>query len=455
VQNYGVALHNPQYNHCLHFAFAGGWRGAGSVADLNWHHCAVVARHGQTDPTFYIDGVEQPVVYRQGAGTINLYPSTRPLHIGAQVDPASGSSYYSKTLIDELAIYNRALSAAEIQAIHAAASAGKCHEPPMILTQPVSQKVTVGLNATFSVVASGTPPLRYQWRFNGADLAGATTSALGFAVGDASGGSYSVRVTNAFGSVISSDAVLEVNHPPVADASATLPLVISVNNTNATVVLDGSRSSDPDGDPLQYQWFETGTADPLATGLVAVVTLPVGSNALTLVVGDGLATGSQMFAVEVLTPVQAAERLVALAESGAPRSQPLIATLSAALAAIDRSNPTAAINQLQAFQNKVRVQVLPLDPALAEQFIQAAQQIIDALLGGAQGKITLVSRKADGKTRLKGEAAPGALYIIEASTNLIDWEEIGVATGDGTGTFEFEDAQSAPMSARFYRTVSP
>ena len=268
---------------------------------------------------------------------------------------------------------------------------------------------------------------------------------------------YAVRVTNAFGSIIRADAVLEVNHPPVADASATLPLVISVNNTNATVALDGSRSSDPDGDPLQYYWFAAGATNPIATGVVAMVTLPVGSNALTLTVSDGLASGSQTFAVEVITPAQAVERLVALAESGAPRSQPLIATLSAALAAIDRSNPTAAINQLQAFQNKVRAQVIPLDPVLADQFIEAAQQIIDALLGSstAYGKITLVSRKTDGKTQLKGEAAPGALYIIEASTNLIDWEEIGRATDDGTGAFEFEDANSAPMSARFYRMLSP
>jgi hypothetical protein len=75
---------------------------------------------------------------------------------------------------------------------------------------------------------------------------------------------YAVRVTNAFGSIIRADAVLEVNHPPVADTSATLPLVTSANNTNATVVLDGSRSSDADGDSLQYHRFEVGAVDPTA-----------------------------------------------------------------------------------------------------------------------------------------------------------------------------------------------
>jgi hypothetical protein len=136
VQNYAVALHNPQYNYCLHFAFAGGWRGGGSVADTNWHHCAVVARNGDADPTLYIDGVQQPIIYREGATTINLYNSTRPLHIGALLDPDTGWFYYSKTLVDELAFYNRALSSNEIQAIYDAGSAGKCALPPPCVAAP-------------------------------------------------------------------------------------------------------------------------------------------------------------------------------------------------------------------------------------------------------------------------------------------------------------------------------
>lgn len=384
-----------------------------------------------------------------------------PFFLGGFYNPAPDNCQYVgqffNGLVDELSVYNRALSGAEIQSIYSAGSAGKCHEPPTILTPPVSQKVTVGQKAAFNVVASGTPPLRYQWRFNDHDLPDAIASTLSFAVGDASGGSYSVLVTNAFGAITSVHAVLEVNHPPVADASATQTLAISANNTNATVVLDGSRSLDADGDPLQYHWFEAGTANPLAAGVVAAATLPVGSNALTLNVNDGLATSSQTFAVEVITPAQAVERLVALVEAGAPRSHPLIATLSAAVAAIDRSNPTAAINQLQAFQNQLRAQVLPLAPELAETFIQTAQKIIDALVGTskARGKITLVSRESGGTTWLKGEVPLGARCIIEASTNLLDWEQVGVTTGNAAGAFVFVERNSSPLSARFYRVVSP
>ena len=122
--NYGVAIAGNDFNNIFHFLFAGGVRGTISITDLNWHHYAVTARHGDADPVFYVDGVPQTVTYHQGAATINLYPSTKPLNIGAQIDPTF--NYFGHALIDELGIYNRILSAAEIQSLYNAGSAGKC-----------------------------------------------------------------------------------------------------------------------------------------------------------------------------------------------------------------------------------------------------------------------------------------------------------------------------------------
>src|SRR6185369_7618598 len=68
---------------------------------------------------------------------------------------------------------------------------------PTITTQPASQTVTAGSNATFSVVASGTAPLTYQWLFNGTNISGATNSSLTLTnVQSANAGSYTVTVTN-------------------------------------------------------------------------------------------------------------------------------------------------------------------------------------------------------------------------------------------------------------------
>ncbi len=44
---------------------------------------------------------------------------------------------------------------------------------------------------------------------------------------------------------------------------------------------------------------------------------------------------------------------------------------------------------------------------------------------------------------------------MEGSTNLVDWEMLGVATERGDGTFEFEDGNAARFQNRFYRIVSP
>jgi hypothetical protein len=78
--------------------------------------------------------------------------------------------------LDELSVYDRALGAAEVQGIAEAGPVGKCGPtiPPEIVTQPMSLTVYAGQAATFNVVARGTPPLNYQWRFNGAPLPDAT-----------------------------------------------------------------------------------------------------------------------------------------------------------------------------------------------------------------------------------------------------------------------------------------
>jgi probable HAF family extracellular repeat protein len=83
--------------------------------------------------------------------------------------------------------------------------------PPAITTQPVSQKVAAGSTVTFSVVATGTPVLAYQWAFDGSPIPGATSSSLTLtAVQQAAVGDYAVTVTNSGGIVISKDVTLNL-----------------------------------------------------------------------------------------------------------------------------------------------------------------------------------------------------------------------------------------------------
>jgi hypothetical protein len=79
--------------------------------------------------------------------------------------------------------------------------------PPFIITQPQNQLVTAGSNASFTVVAAGTPPLRYQWRFKGAAIPDATDATLTVLhVGADDEGEYDVVISNEVGSTTSTPA---------------------------------------------------------------------------------------------------------------------------------------------------------------------------------------------------------------------------------------------------------
>jgi pectate lyase len=86
---------------------------------------------------------------------------------------------------------------------------------PSIITQPQSQAVTVSNNASFSVVATGSQPLFYQWHFNTNSLiADATNSTLALNnVQFSDAGDYSVTVSNSLGTADSNFATLTVNEP--------------------------------------------------------------------------------------------------------------------------------------------------------------------------------------------------------------------------------------------------
>jgi hypothetical protein len=184
--------------------------GYGSVATgiqmpLNtWMHLAA---------TF--DGTNTFEFFTNGAlaatGSGNLGPSnSAPLIIG-NTSICGGFA----GLIDEVSIYNSALSAAAIQSIYAAGSSGKCFSPPIITNQPQSQSVLSGVTVSFSVgVCGGTPPYSYQWQLNATNISGATTNPLVLTnVQSSAAGSYSVVVRGVGASVTSSNALLTVVTP--------------------------------------------------------------------------------------------------------------------------------------------------------------------------------------------------------------------------------------------------
>jgi hypothetical protein len=129
---------------------------------------------------------------------------------------------------------------------------------PAISSQPVSQTVTVGQTATFTVAASGTAPLSYQWLKNSSNIASATGPSYttpATVAGD-NGSKFAVVVSNSAGSITSSPATLTMNTAPVGPSITTQPAnqTVTVGQTATfTVVATGTA-------PLTYQWQKNSTS---------------------------------------------------------------------------------------------------------------------------------------------------------------------------------------------------
>jgi hypothetical protein len=150
----------------------------------------------------YLNGV---VVATANLG--NFMPQTSTsLALGAR----PGAIYWAG-LLDEISLYNVTLTSSQIAAIYNAGSTGKCVSGPVINTQPTNQTVMVGDTASFGVTVSSPKPADYYWFWNGTNIAVTTNSTLILTnVQLANSGSYNLVVSNRYGSVTSSNAILQV-----------------------------------------------------------------------------------------------------------------------------------------------------------------------------------------------------------------------------------------------------
>jgi alpha-tubulin suppressor-like RCC1 family protein/Zn-dependent metalloprotease len=234
------------------------WSTTSVIVTNQFQHVALTYDRASGTARLYANGV---IVGQANMGSFTPQTSYN-LYIGRRPSDHPGDSTYGNFfggIIDEPSIYNRALSSNEIAAIYNAGNGGKCPPPPTppsIMTQPTNQTVVVGGTATFTVMAGGTPPLGYQWYFNWTDLvAGATNSSLTLTnVQISQAGSYAVLVTNPYGSVFSTNAVLTVNTsgPPVILSQPANQAVLAGDSAAFSVVAGGTP-------PLRYQWRFNGT----------------------------------------------------------------------------------------------------------------------------------------------------------------------------------------------------
>jgi len=224
---------------------------------ISWHHFVWTYQTNFGDAVFYIDGQVLPNKRYYDGPSDAMNTGIGALWIGAPPPEYNGVGFGYTELLDDVRIYNRALSSSEVLQLYNL----EANYIPGILSQPMSQFVQVGASATFNVAASGPQPLSYQWQFNGQNVANATNSNLTLnSITAANSGGYFVVVSNTYGSVTS--------------ATAQLIPMIQTNRTPTEVEITSLVFL-----PSQLEVFQNGS--------FAAYVAPVDTNSMTIVLTHG------------------------------------------------------------------------------------------------------------------------------------------------------------------------
>jgi autotransporter-associated beta strand protein len=222
--------------------------------------------------------------------------------------PVAGATSASYTVVDAQATnqgaYKLTVSNSYGSATSSNATLTVTAVAPIITSQPAAQTVLAGTPVAFTVTATGTAPMNYQWRLNGTNISGATANTYSIAAAQAShAGTYSVVVSNSVGSTTSTNVLLKVNVPAritVQPLSQSAPMGGKVT---FTVTATG-------GAPLLYQWRFNNTPISGATGNKLALSNLLSSAAgnYSVVVSNAFATATSSNAsLTVLNPAITAQ----------------------------------------------------------------------------------------------------------------------------------------------------
>ncbi len=131
--------------------------------------------------------------------------------------------------------------------------------PPSITVQPVSVQACEDSEVTFSVTATGSAALSYQWFMGGSSIPGATQSTLTLTANPPNFGTYTCRVSNTCGNVTSDGAVLSLKAPVEIQTQPEGAVVCPGEDVTFSVAVTG-------GEPITYAWYKDSEVIPGQTG---------------------------------------------------------------------------------------------------------------------------------------------------------------------------------------------
>ena len=180
-----------------------------TISQGTWYHLVGVYNKTASNEVIYVNGVSNAVSGNPFQATV--LTNTSVVSIGnAQSTAGSAFNLPFKGTIDDVHLYNRALSASDVFQLYTNTSSSV----PLFAAMPSSVELMVGANVQLAptAVAGGLPPYSYsyQWQMNGTNIAGATSSLLVITnAGPAAAGPYDLIVS-------------EPNYSPAATSSVVL-----------------------------------------------------------------------------------------------------------------------------------------------------------------------------------------------------------------------------------------
>jgi hypothetical protein len=202
-------------------------------------------------------------VATSGAGPISYqwYANAQPLTNSAQISGANSATLQiSDAQTTNAATYTVRVSNASVSILSDGAALAVV-VPPTFTGAAVQAKVPAARNFGVTFTAQGTAPIFYQWEFNGAPIAGATSPTLVLTnVQAGAAGTYTLLATNLGGAAFSPPVVLSVEE--------LLPRFVTNLSTNQLAPLFGftTLSAAATGSaPISYQWRFNGLDLPGAT----------------------------------------------------------------------------------------------------------------------------------------------------------------------------------------------
>jgi len=309
---------------------------------------------------------------------------------------------------------------------------------PAILTQPQSQTNYVGTTANFTVTASGTAPLSYQWRFNGAPISGAIASNYALPnLQTSNAGTYSVVVTNSAGTATSSNAVLTVL-VPTADIA---------------VLCNGPNSVAP-GATLNYTITVTNLGPFTASNVVVMDTLPPAA-VFSSATGGGV-VGSGVVTWPAITALASGTVTNYTVTATAPTNGSLTNSASATSSTVD---PNPANNNGTAANSQVITTVAPQadvattcsGPASVAPGATFNYSVTATNLGPSTASNVVVT-----------DTLPGTATFVSATgggvnnSGTVTWPAIAALAGGGTTNFNVTvTAPSGGSLTNIVSSVSP